>query len=220
MTKVSSWSTAQDVEDLISSKEKLNLGKFKNLTDGAKLFSLYETTSTLTSSANMGSSSLGTKHHHGGKHTDTRTHREEEVDSRALADHERLVDVLALWQRASQDPLDDDDDVSNYGDDHDQHAEEIVKKKKSKSKHHHTGHLPIYKFVFKRKFYFDSNQLNNNYSEDYTTIELSYHEVVKDVLHGYYPYTEHDAYCKWNICPLPCFALALFSLYLHSYFII
>lgn len=191
MTKINSWTTAQDVEDLISTKA--SLGKFKNLTEGAKLFSLYETTSVLTAPS-ASNHSHGHKHHHGGKHHDNRAHREEEVDSRALAGTERLMDVLSLWQRASSPQDDEDDDASTYGEDYDQ--EEVVRKKKNKSKHHHVGNLPIYKFVFKRKFYFGSRQLNNDYSEDYTTIELTYHEVVKDVLNGYYPYTEHDAYCK------------------------
>ncbi len=192
MRNISSWTTATDVEDLIGAM--LTMSKFKNLTAGAKLFSLYESTSVLSAS-----SASGGKHHHGGKHSDARVMREEEVDTRPLDGNERLVDVLALWQRSFAELQHENDDDDEGGHEHEEHEEEATRRRRSKRAHHNQGPVPIYKFMFKRKFYFDSNQLNNNYSEDFATIELSYFEVARDVLNGHYPYTEHDAYCELSL---------------------
>ena len=208
MLPISSWTTAGDVEDDISGKNKLKMSKFNLLTKRAKLFALFESSSTVTkpNSSGITATSTAQNQSQGSVNNFINQLQSEETDSRAIDENERMVDILAIWQRSLTETPDLDDDFPPQDDDtqdddniHSTSKKSYNKIKSNKKGHNHTAsttaaNLPMYKFVYKRKYYFDSNQLNNNYSEDTSTIELSYYEVVKDVLSGYYYYTEHDAY--------------------------
>lgn len=209
MMPISSWLTAADVEHEIT-EYRLHMAHFPKLTEDAALFALYETTGVLVQGQSHSTATAGRPKRSqtiqgmvspgsgsgmgSGNTAPANTTEVVEIDSRALETAERIVDVLSLWQHSAVDQaqfLPEEEEGENSSVTH--------HKSKAKHKHHHNhthanANLPIYKFVYKRKHYFDATVLSAAYGADMSTIELTYYEVIKDVLAGYYPYAASDAY--------------------------